>query len=245
MISPPACSNAWPGERVVGEDGAEREPEQVAGALVPLEVVALPVRAVEGHVTIDQAVLAGDPAGGEPGPRQLVVEEVGLDVDLEQAFQRPRLLRQVEQGVVQRRPRGGGDEPVGPHGGHRAARQRVDLRGQGAGRLVAVLVVLQAVGVATQDLVAELTLIPAHVAEVDGEDGLRGVDRLGDDDLGLPAQAVDQLGDGGAGEPQVVIAEAPVVVQVVEREVAQEGAVALAHVGAGGRGWRPARPSRS
>ena len=148
-------------------------------------------------------------------------------VDVELLLQVLKIFRELEERVVERRPRGGGDEPVGPHVGHGGLGQPVDLLGRLAGGLVLPLVVLQAIGIVAEQFVPEVVLVPADVAEVDGEDGLLAVDRLRHDDLGLPAQAVDQLRDGGPGQPQVVVADRLVVVQVVNREVAEEGPIGL------------------
>src|SRR5208337_1266187 len=61
--------------------------------------------------------------------------------------------------------------------------------------------------------------------QVHNVDRLVRVDRPGHDNLRLPAQAVAQLRQRRAREPQVVVEDFAVVVQVGQREVALEGPI--------------------
>src|SRR5262249_9184610 len=64
-------------------------------------------------VTLDEAVGAGDAGAVEAGADGGAVVEVGGGVDVELAFQGAVTLGHLQEVVVERRPRGGGDEPVG------------------------------------------------------------------------------------------------------------------------------------
>ena len=101
------------------------------------------------------------------------------------------------------------------------------------------LVVLQAVGIDLQDFLPQVVLVPAHVAQVDGEDRLLRIDGLGHDDRRLEGQAVDQLREGGPVQPHLVVGHLLVIVeQVGEREVPQERPIrglGLRQVGVNGR----------
>ena len=72
---------AWEG--VALKFRAQGEAEDVARAVVGLEVVTLPVGAEGARVAIDQAVLARDAAGGEAGAGEAVAEEVAAGIHMQ------------------------------------------------------------------------------------------------------------------------------------------------------------------
>jgi hypothetical protein len=132
-------------ERISVELRPQRAAKQVARALVGLEIVASPVSAMHGIVPVDQAVLIRHTAGRKPGPHQLAALEVGLGIDAQLLFQLLGLGRQLEHCLVQRRPRGIGDEPVGPDIRQVARGQPINV-GRNVGQLaVGRTVELQAV----------------------------------------------------------------------------------------------------
>ena len=135
-------------ERMIRQRGAERKLTEDRAAVVPLEVVALPIRSVLGDVTFDESVLTRDAAGRETGARHetfVRLQQSLGHVDPEMPFQiecrHPlgvggssgigRTLTQfgqtqIEQDrVIQRRLCGYGLKPVGAN-----RRQRLGVLGQ-------------------------------------------------------------------------------------------------------------------
>ena len=185
-------------EAVLAEAGPERIGEDVATVgqqVVALdeilrnrvEVVGPPVRPVHGVVPFEDAVVAGDAAADEPEPGDALLLNVQLRIDAELAFQLREVCRHLEQIVIQRRPRGVGDEPVEPDQGH--ARGRVDKHGPGDGG-----VVQHAVGIVGEESVPEIR-VPEIIAQVDAEDQSRRIDGLRHADARMPGEAVEQLGE--------------------------------------------------
>ena len=201
---------------------AEREPRELGAAVLGLEVVALPVvLPLARLVTLDHPVLPRDAAAREAragDPLEAGSEEVVGDRHPQLALQDPGVLRQLEQGVVERRPGGRGDEPVGADDRQVGPRQLAQVAVEPTERGEGVGLVREAVGIGPLDRLPEVGAVPVEVGEVDGEDRLRRVDRQGDHDPGLAAQAVDRLGERRAGEPEVGLGLGRVVGQVVDGE---------------------------
>ena len=176
MISPPACSNAWPRNGLAAKLG----PSGAGRGCRP--------RRSGGSRNSPSRLHNGPRDGRRPGSRPRRRSRRTRRGPAYRGGSRPRCPRpagasergdwcgESEDRVIQRRSRGGGDEPVGPHVGHRRAGQPGDLGGEGSRGLVAVLVVLEAVGVAAEDLFPEVALVPADVALVDRR-GRSGRDR--------------------------------------------------------------------
>ena len=91
------------------------------------------------------------------------------DIDAQLPFQLGQVGRDLQQIVVERRPRGRGDEPVGADApASRAAERHGDAASRGG-------VEEDAVGILGQQAVPEIG-VPHEVAQVDAQDGLGRVD---------------------------------------------------------------------
>ena len=139
------------------------------------------------------------------------------DVNVELPFELADRGGESQHLVIERRPGGGIDEPVGPDPGQLAGRHLVD-RGRGDA------IGAEAIGVAVEDRPPR-AVVPEVVAEVDPQDRPRRVDRRRGLDLAIPGEAVDELREAVAVGLELVLVVAGVG-QVGQGEIADEPAVA-------------------
>src|SRR5262249_28975359 len=100
------------GEAAGARGGAEGALEDVLPPGAVTEIVTTPVGAVGRVVALEHAVVLGDPGAVEAGAGGVVVLEVGRHVHLQQALEGAVGAGQLQEVVVERRPGGGGHEPV-------------------------------------------------------------------------------------------------------------------------------------
>ena len=178
---------------------------------------------------LDEPILPRDAACPEASAGKLIAQKILLNVHTQQRFELAGFLRQLQQGVIQRRARRRRHEPVRPDHGDLGTGQLRYLRIQVAQLRLALRVIAQPIGIRLDDFGPEVFLVPVQIANVENEDGLFLVDGLGHGDAQLPAQAVDGLGQRCPVRAEVGVGNLRVVVQVGQREIPQERAGA--HVG--------------
>ncbi len=206
---------------VVGEfhgrrTGAEGVGEDVPPSRTVGEVVALPAGAEARLVALHDAVVAEDAGPVETGPGRPREPDVGGGVDAEERLDLAGRRGEVQDLVVERRPRGRGKEPVAADPGEAGAGHgRHGLGGPARGEESEVIEV---------EKPRPCGVGPLEIAEVEPQHGAVDVHGFGPHDGAVPRQAVHELGDGLPVDFEIGLGQAGVV-EVGQGEVPGEGAL--------------------
>ena len=195
----------------IGAIRAERMHEQALLRPVSLEIVRGPEIAGRNAVPLDQPVVLGNTRMLEAGAFSEELLDIALDIQILLLLELCESRRQLEQIVIERRPRCREGEPISPHPSEWGVGERGD-------RLIDRRVRLHGARIGADDPIP-VGLVPAEIVEIEGDDRLLLIDRAHLQDVRLPAQAVEQFHHALAVAHHVGLGRAGVV-QVGQRDVA-------------------------
>src|SRR5262249_11711208 len=133
-----------------------------------LKIVSPPVGSKHGIVSLKDAVVASDAGAVKACPRDPFLQNVQSDIDAQLTFPLGTVGRELKQVLVERRPGGGGEKPVGTD--HGKPSQSVDHARTG-NRAVEQ----DAVRILGKETVPQIR-VPLIIAQIDAEDDTSRID---------------------------------------------------------------------